>query len=107
MHFCGEPVKSLVSRASENASVLPNILFARTDEALPYEPTQPENKTVMVIGSYDYEPNIEGVDWLVEKVWAGVHDAIPQARLKIYGSNMSEALRARWGRVAGWMQLVL
>jgi glycosyltransferase involved in cell wall biosynthesis len=85
----------------QDASVLPNILFARTDEALPYEPTQPENKTVMVIGSYDYEPNIEGVDWLVEKVWAGVHDAIPQARLKIYGSNMSEALRARWGRVAG------
>jgi polysaccharide biosynthesis protein PslH len=85
----------------KNASVLPNIPFSTSDEVRPYVAPGAECKTVMVIGSYDYEPNVEGVDWLVERVWRSVVSEMPDAVLKIYGSNMSAAMRERWNSVSG------
>jgi glycosyltransferase involved in cell wall biosynthesis len=85
----------------ENASVLPNIPFAKSDEVRPFVAPSPDSNTVMVIGSYDYEPNVQGVDWLVEKVWPAVHRRVPQAVLKIYGSNMADSMKSRWNAVVG------
>jgi hypothetical protein len=85
----------------EGASVLPNIPFSQSDDVRPYVAPDVASKTVMVIGSYDYDPNVEGVDWLVEKVWPSVVQVMPEARLKIYGSNMSAAMRKRWSAVLG------
>jgi hypothetical protein len=83
----------------ESASVLPNIPFSTDDLMRPYKDSEGSNFNVMVIGSYDYEPNVEGIDWLVKKVWPQVVKVMPEARLHVYGSNMSEAMKVRWTAV--------
>ena len=39
------------------------------------------------LGSLDWMPNQEGVNWLIQKVWPIVREAIPQAELKVAGKN--------------------
>lgn len=42
---------------------------------------------VVFLGSMDWEPNIDGVEWLVRAVWPTVRAAVPEARLRIVGRN--------------------
>jgi len=85
----------------EDASHLPNIPFSSSDEQRPYVDSNPCCKNVMVIGSYDYGPNVEGVDWLVDEVWPYVVKTMPDANLKIYGAYMSDSQRERWSHKGG------
>jgi glycosyltransferase involved in cell wall biosynthesis len=45
------------------------------------------------IGSLDWLPNIEGVQWLIEQVWPKVIEKAPEARLHIAGRNCPDWLK--------------
>ena len=44
------------------------------------------------IGSMDWEPNIEGINWFLQKVWSRVNMKHPQLEFKIAGKNMPDKL---------------
>jgi glycosyltransferase involved in cell wall biosynthesis len=55
----------------------------------------PTPNSVGFIGSLDFRPNQEAVEWIVETLWPLVIDRVPQARLSIAGSGVPEWLRRR------------
>ncbi|MBQ7279583.1 MAG: glycosyltransferase [Bacteroidales bacterium] len=44
------------------------------------------------LGSMDWMPNVEGVEWLLHKVWPRIHAEVPQARLYLAGRNMPKQI---------------
>ncbi|MBR1849945.1 MAG: glycosyltransferase [Bacteroidales bacterium] len=72
---------------AKKISVIP---FGITPE--PLEHIDPEPATLFHIGSMDWAPNIEGIDWLLNQVWPAIKAASPQARLYIAGRHMPERL---------------
>ena len=48
---------------------------------------QPKPRTLYVIGSLDWLPNQEGVEWLLREVWPTVHAEMPDVELHIAGRN--------------------
>ena len=40
------------------------------------------------LGAMDWKPNLEGISWLVEKVWPKIKREIPNAELHLAGKNM-------------------
>lgn len=51
-----------------------------------------EVKTVFHLGSMDWKPNQEGVQWFLEKVWPLVSKENPELNLHLAGRNMPEWL---------------
>ncbi len=49
--------------------------------------------TCCFIGSLDWMPNIEGVEWLLENVWPKVIKQVPKAEFHIAGRNTPDSLR--------------
>ena len=62
------------------------IPFAVTPE--PMSGIDEEPFSLFHLGSMDWMPNIEGVEWLLEKVWPKIHAEVPQVRLYLAGRNM-------------------
>jgi glycosyltransferase involved in cell wall biosynthesis len=52
--------------------------------------TKPKAGTVFHIGAMDWEPNVEGVNWLVKEVWPKVIAAIPYAELHLAGRQLEK-----------------
>ncbi len=48
----------------------------------------PKPFSVFHLGAMDWDPNIEGVNWLVKKVWPLVLSKIPSATLHLAGRNL-------------------
>jgi len=53
---------------------------------------RPRPRTVCVIGSLNWLPNLEGVDWLLREVWPLAHAELPGLELHIAGSGAPEGL---------------
>ena len=51
-----------------------------------------EENSLFHIGSMDWMPNQEGIDWFLESVWPTLHKEIPEARLYLAGRKMPERL---------------
>lgn len=49
---------------------------------------QMEEKSCYHIGSMDWAPNVEGVQWFLENVWTEIHDNLPGVALYLAGKNM-------------------
>jgi len=47
-------------------------------------------KSIGFIGSLEWEPNIEGLNWFVEEVWPAVFRNEPEARFHVAGKNPPE-----------------
>lgn len=47
----------------------------------------PQPRAVALLGSLNWEPNLEGVRWLLERVWPAVRAAVPDLTLHIAGSH--------------------
>ncbi len=54
----------------------------RPDPALTAKP-----RTLFMLGSLDWLPNQEGVEWLLREVWPAVHAEMPDVELHIAGRN--------------------
>jgi glycosyltransferase involved in cell wall biosynthesis len=51
-----------------------------------------KQNTVFHFASMDWMPNVEAVDWLLEKVWNDVLKEIPEAKLMLAGRGMPASL---------------
>ena len=47
----------------------------------------PQPRTVFMIGSLNWLPNLEGLDWLLREVWPAVHAELPEMELHVAGSG--------------------
>ncbi len=64
------------------------------------EATEHKVPTFCFIGSLDWMPNTEGIEWILEKVWPKVLEKAPQAVFHIAGRNTPENLLAKeWKNV--------
>lgn len=45
-----------------------------------------EEPVMMFLGSYNYQPNVLAAEFLIEKVWPRVYEALPSARMIIAGA---------------------
>ena len=64
----------------ENIVKIPNAI--KIPEAQPVTSEQ----TLLFLGSYNYKPNIDAVEFLIHKIWPLVRRAAPSATLKIAGT---------------------
>lgn len=55
----------------------------------------PRANTVFHIGAMDWQPNIDGVNWLLEHVWPLVRAKQPDAELHLAGRNMDSSWQAK------------
>jgi hypothetical protein len=79
------------------ATVLPNIPFTEGRSDRNQEPVMRDCNIVMTIASYQHQPNVDGVEFFLNRVWPLVLEQNSKAIFKIYGSNLSDSLRQRWG----------
>lgn len=56
-------------------------------------PAQKERNSVFHIGAMDWQPNIEGVNWLLNEIWDKVSQNHPTAKLYLAGRKMSDELK--------------
>ena len=86
----------------ERAQVLVNLPFqAATGEAPPASSSPPSCKTAVVVSSWHYKPNVDGLNLFLESCWPGIRRACPQARLRVVGFKMSDSMRERLATVPG------
>jgi len=78
---CPEPI-ALVPAAVEMASFQP-------DPA-----SQPKPRSVFMIGSLNWMPNLEGLDWLLREVWPAIHAELPDLELHVAGTGTPPHLLA-------------
>lgn len=84
---------------NKDAAVLRELGCRKPMEAIPFG-VQPadvasvsvEPNTLYHLGSMDWMPNQEGVQWFLDKVWPKVHQMLPQLTLYLAGRKMPEEL---------------
>lgn len=54
----------------------------------------PNPKLIFHIGAMDWLPNIEGIQWFLEKVWPIVKSKFPAAQLALAGKKMPDSIKA-------------
>jgi glycosyltransferase involved in cell wall biosynthesis len=99
---CSAADRRRLGRASD-VRVIPN----GYEPAAPPPPRNPRlPPSVGFIGTFNWEPNRQGVEWLVSKVWPLVRRKIPDARLRLVGSGGSEGFNQPSAGVdaLGWVE---
>lgn len=51
-------------------------------------------RTLFFLGSLDWRPNVEGLEWFLAQVWPEAHRRHPELELHVAGKNMPEHIRA-------------
>ena len=57
--------------------------------------TSAEKFSLCFLGSMEWMPNIQGVEWYLEKVWPSLRKIFPELTLHIAGKNMPEEMKSR------------
>jgi glycosyltransferase involved in cell wall biosynthesis len=50
---------------------------------------------LVFLGGFEHPPNLDGILWFLDEVWPVVAEAVPEARLVVYGSWLPDSLRER------------
>ena len=87
---CISPVDEALFRQGGCRRPTTSIPFGITPE--PMEHIDVEPASLFHLGSMDWMPNIEGIDWFLKQVWPKLHAAVPQARLYLAGRKMPRRL---------------
>jgi glycosyltransferase involved in cell wall biosynthesis len=66
-------------------------------EDYPFSPSKasPDELILFHLGSMDWMPNQEGIQWFIGKVWQGIHESFPGIKLYIAGRNMPSWLKQK------------
>ena len=75
-------------KASGCRKPLASIPFSVTPE--PIENIDVEEHSLFHLGSMDWMPNVEGIDWFLTEVWPKVHQEVPLAHIYIAGRKMPQ-----------------
>lgn len=62
-------------------------------ENYPINIDEAEHPSLFHLGSMDWMPNKEGVDWMLQKVWPSIIAQQPNLKLYLAGRNMSDQLK--------------
>ena len=62
---------------------------------LPQATAPPQPRTLFVIGSLNWLPNLEGLAWFLQEVWPQAHAELPELELHIAGSHPPDHLTSR------------
>jgi glycosyltransferase involved in cell wall biosynthesis len=72
----------------------------KPDDYKGHSEIQPEAPSLFHIGSMNWTPNLEGIQWFLEKAWDRIHREMPALRLYLAGRMMpSWLLNARYPNV--------
>lgn len=64
-------------------------------ETIKVHPVANNPISLCFLGSMEWIPNIQGVEWYLEKVWPALHTKYPLLTLHIAGKNMPEEMKNR------------
>lgn len=53
-----------------------------------------ESKTIAFLGRMDYFPNVDGIVWFTQEILPRIRESVPEAELRIVGSNPVSAVQA-------------
>ena len=67
---------------------------AELSRFLPNPAARPKPRTLFMIGSLNWLPNLEGLEWLLREVWPTVHAEMPDVELHVAGSGTPAHLLA-------------
>ncbi len=65
---------------------LPGIVTIPNAVSIPLPTPVPESPTLLFLGTYRYRPNVEAVEFLLDKIWPRIRTAAPNANLIVAGS---------------------
>jgi glycosyltransferase involved in cell wall biosynthesis len=83
---------------NRNVFVLPNIPLVQ--HSIEAQCTREEH-ALLVVASWGWYPNHAGLTAFLRRAWATVRTAVPDARLYIVGSGLSEETKGEWAAVRG------
>ncbi len=90
--ICSELDKTYLAKwGMRKVATIPNAVSIPNQEPLTVD------LTILFIGTYSYQPNIEAAEFLIEKIWPTILEEIPAAKLIIAGAH-PERIRG-WGSV--------
>jgi polysaccharide biosynthesis protein PslH len=78
------------SRKKQSPIPVITIPFGIDLSKVPETSVNPEFPSLFSIGSMDWIPNLEGIDWFLEKVWPEVHKNHPDLRYYVAGRHMPD-----------------
>lgn len=88
--ICISPVDADLFRQNGCRRPTTSIPFGINPEPLEHIDVEPAS--LFHLGSMDWMPNREGVDWFLKEVWPRLHREVPQAHLYLAGRKMPQRL---------------
>ena len=82
---------AMASQRQDVEGRVTSVPFGLDVEGRKHDCIQQSPTTVLHLGAMDWTPNVQGVTWLKDEVWPGVHLALPQTELLLAGRNMPES----------------
>jgi len=76
-------------RLSHSTNII-SIPFGINLDSLPEHPVQPADASLFHIGSMNWFPNEEGIEWLMKQVWPQIAQRLPEVELHLAGRYMPE-----------------
>ena len=70
-----------------------------------HEITFSERSDFVWIGNFRHAPNLDGLRWFRNEIWPTIHQAIPEAELKIFGAYPTDEVSS-WNRVKNGVQVL-
>jgi glycosyltransferase involved in cell wall biosynthesis len=86
-----------ISRLRELGCRQATALIPAAVEMTSFQPdprVQPRPRSVFMIGSLNWLPNLEGLDWLLREVWPAIHAELPGLELHVAGTGTPPHLLA-------------
>jgi glycosyltransferase involved in cell wall biosynthesis len=56
----------------------------------------PQSQRVLFVGNYEYAPNLDAVQWMLDEIFPQVWSRCPEARLAVAGYALPDSWRERW-----------
>jgi hypothetical protein len=90
-----EQVQNLYATRTPGAPAFARIPASYDLGHLPPAATPPQPRTLFIIGSLNWLPNLEGLAWFLQEVWPQAHAELPELELHIAGSHPPADLTSR------------
>jgi glycosyltransferase involved in cell wall biosynthesis len=72
-----------------------NIPFGVDANRIQFNPIPDDARNIFFIGSMNWMPNKEGLEWFLDEIWDHIHDAYPQLKFRIAGRYMPAKLKEK------------
>ncbi len=93
--------RKICARGIENMFVVPNVYDAPSFESYDFGEGFAKEDRLLFVGSLDYEPNLEGLEWFLKDVYGEFRRTYPGAKLTIVGRSPAERIINLVGAMEG------